>query len=182
LIGSASEAGPLAAEIPSNEGVYLVPAFAGLASPWWDAEARGTVVGITRGTGRAHLARAGVEAMAYQCRDVVEAMILAAGQSLIQLHADGGASSMDLLLQIQADQCGVPVTRPRATEVTAVGAAMLAGLTEGVWSSAKELRALAINADVFEPEPRRARADADHAAWRKALERSRRWARTFPEP
>jgi glycerol kinase len=112
--------------------------------------------------------------MAYQCRDVVEAMILAAGQSLIQLHADGGASSMDLLLQIQADQCGVPVTRPRATEVTAVGAAMLAGLTEGVWSSAKELRALAINADVFEPEPRRARADADHAAWRKALDHAAR--------
>ncbi len=178
LIGEAAEAGPLASQIPSNDGVYLVPAFAGLGSPWWDAEARGTIVGISRGHGRAHFARAAVEAMAYQCRDVVEAMTRATGQSLIQLHADGGASAMNLLLQIQADQCGVPVTRPRTTEVTAVGAAMLAGLAEGVWSSLEELRALATNADVFEPEPRRSRADADHAAWRTALARSRGWART----
>ena len=138
-------------------------------------QARGTVVGISRGTGRAHFARAAIEAMAYQCRDVVEAMIRAAGQSLSQLHADGGASAMDLLLQIQADQCGVPVIRPPTTEVTALGAAMLAGLAEGVWSSVEELRALATNAEVFEPAPRRGRADADHAAWLAALERSRGW-------
>ena len=178
LIGEAAEAGPLASQVPSNDGVYLVPAFAGLGSPWWDAEARGTIVGISRGTGRAHFARAAIEAMAYQCRDVLEAMIRAAGQSLSQLHADGGASAMDLLLQIQADQCGVPVIRPPTTEVTALGAAMLAGLAEGVWSSVEELRALATNAEVFEPAPRRGRADTDHAAWLAALERSRGWERT----
>ena len=178
LIGEAAEAGPLSSQVPSNDGVYLVPAFAGLGSPWWDAEARGTVVGISRGTGRAHFARAAIEAMAYQCRDVLEAMIRAAGQSLSQLHADGGASAMDLLLQIQADQCGVPVIRPPTTEVTALGAAMLAGLAEGVWSSVEELRALATNTEVFEPAPRRGRADTDHAAWLAALERSRGWERT----
>ncbi len=178
LISDAAEAEPLATQILNNEGVYLVPAFAGLGSPWWDADARGTVVGISRGTGRAHFARAAVEAMAYQCRDVVEAMTLTAGVPLLQLHADGGASAMDLLLQLQADQCGVPVTRPHTTEVTAVGAAMLAGLTEGVWSSLEELRALATTADVFGPVQSRGRADADHATWRAALERSRGWQRS----
>ncbi len=177
LIDEAAEAGPLASQIPSNEGVYLVPAFAGLGSPWWDPQARGTIVGISRGTGRAHFARAAVEAMAYQCRDVLEAMVLAAGQTLVRLHADGGASAMDLLLQLQADQCGVPVTRPRTTEVTGLGAAMLAGLAEGVWGSLEELGALATSAEVFEPASRRGRADADHAAWATALERSRGWER-----
>ena len=177
LIGEAAEAGPLASEIVNNDGVYLVPAFAGLGSPWWDAEARGTIVGISRGTGRAHFARAAVEAMAYQCRDVLEAMEHAAGRSLVQLHVDGGASAMDLLLQMQADQCGVPVVRPRTTEVTAVGAAMLAGLAEGVWGSLQELKALAISAEIFEPSPRRGRAEADYSTWRAALDRSRRWER-----
>ncbi len=177
LVDDAAEAAPLASEIAGNDGVYLVPAFTGLGSPWWDAQARGTVVGLSRGTGRAHFARAAIEAMAYQCRDVVDAMGSAAGQSLSQLSADGGASAMDLLLQFQADQCGVPVVRPRTTEVTGLGAAMLAGLAEGVWSSLEELRALVTNAEVFEPAPRRGRADADHAGWRAALERSRRWER-----
>jgi glycerol kinase len=177
LIGEAAEAGPLASQIPSNDGVYFVPAFAGLGSPWWDAQARGTIVGISRGTGRAHFARAAVEAIAYQCRDVLEAMGRAAGQPLIQLHADGGASAMDLLLQIQADQCGVSVARPHTTEVTALGAAMLAGLAEDVWGSLEELKALGTDAEVFEPSPRRGRANSDHAAWRDALERSRRWER-----
>jgi glycerol kinase len=178
LIGEVAEAGFLAHEIPDNGGVYLVPAFTGLGSPWWDAQARGTIVGISRGTGRAHLARAAVEAAAYQCRDVLVAMDHAAGRSSRQLRADGGASAMDLLLEIQADQCGVPVARPRTTEVTALGAAMLAGLAEGVWSSLEELRGLTAGGEVFEPTPRRARADADYAAWRAALERSRRWERT----
>jgi glycerol kinase len=137
----------------------------------------GTVVGISKGTGRAHFARAAVEAMAYQCRDVLEAMERAAGRSLVQLHVDGGASAMNLLLQMQADQCGVPVARPRTTEVTAVGAAMLAGLAEGVWGSLQELKALAISAEIFEPSPRRGRAEADYSTWRAALDRSRRWER-----
>jgi glycerol kinase len=178
LIDKAAQAEPLAREIPDNGGLYLVPAFAGLGSPFWDAEARGTIVGISRGTGRAHFARAAVEAMAYQCRDVLEAMGLAAGQSFSQLRADGGAAAMDLLLQIQADQCGVPVARSHTTEVTALGAAMLAGLAEDFWSSPDDLATLAVSAQVFEPTPRRARADADHEAWLAALERSRHWERS----
>jgi glycerol kinase len=116
--------------------------------------------------------------MAYQCRDVLEAMSQAAGQSPNQLRADGGAAAMDLLMQIQADQCGVPIARPRTTEVTALGAAMLAGIAEGLWSSPEELMALDAGVEVFEASPRRARADADHAAWRAALERSRRWEKS----
>ena len=155
VIREAAQAGPLAAEITGNDGVYFIPAFAGLGSPWWDPEARGTIVGISRGTGRAHLARAAVEAMAYQCRDVLEAMSHAAGTPPSFLRADGGAAVMDLLLQFQADQCGVPVTRPRCTEMTGLGAAMLAGLAEGVWASLDELRALTADGDVFEPTARR---------------------------
>ncbi len=182
LIDAAAQAGPLASEIPDNAGLYLVPAFTGLGSPWWDAEARGTVVGISKGTGRAHFARAAVEAIAFQCRDVLDAMVRAADQPLIQLRADGGAAAMDLLLQSQADQCGVPVARPRTTEVTALGAAMLAGLAEGIWSTLDELRALTAAAEVFEPSPRRNRADAEHAVWRAALERSRHWQRSADDP
>lgn len=172
LIESAAEAEALASQISSNDGVYLVPAFAGLGSPWWDAEARGTIVGITRGTGRAQISRAAIEAMAYQCRDVVEAMSRAVGRPLRHLRADGGASTMDLLMQLQADQCGAPVTRPHMQEVTALGAA---GLTEGFWGSLGDLRALTADAEVLEPASRRAKPDAEHAAWRSALERSRHW-------
>ncbi len=125
---------------------------------------------------------AAVEAIAFQCRDVLDAMVRAADQPLIQLRADGGAAAMDLLLQSQADQCGVPVARPRTTEVTALGAAMLAGLAEGIWSTLDELRALTAAAEVFEPSPRRNRADAEHAAWRAALERSRHWQRSADDP
>jgi glycerol kinase len=181
LITEAAQTGPLAATIPDNEGIYLVPAFAGLGSPWWDPQARGTIVGISRGTGRAHFARAAVEAMAYQCRDVLEAMARASRQSPGELRADGGASAMDLLLQLQADQCGLRVVRPRSTEVTALGAAMLAGLVEGVWSSPEQLRALVAGADVFEPATSRARADAAYALWHAALGRSRHWERSAAE-
>jgi len=178
MIDEAAEAQALAAQIASNEGVYLVPAFAGLGSPWWDADARGTVVGITKGTGRAHFARAAVEAIAYQCRDVTAAMTEAAGRPVSGLRADGGAAVMDMLLQLQADLCDVPVARPATTEVTALGAAMLAGITEGVWSSLDELRgAVSSGRQVFEPSRGRGRARADHAAWRAALERSRHWER-----
>jgi glycerol kinase len=182
LISQPAETGPLAAEIPSNDGVYLVPAFTGLGSPWWDAEARGAVIGITKGTGRAHFARAAVEAIAYQCRDVLEAMAEAAGRPVRELRADGGAAAMDLLLQLQADQCAVRVSRPTTTELTAVGAAMLAGLAEGVWSSLAEVKALTAGAETFDPAPTRGRADADHAGWRRALERSRHWERTTASP
>jgi glycerol kinase len=178
VIERAEEAGPLAESIPGNDGVYLIPAFAGLGSPWWDSDARGTVVGITKGTGRAHLARAAVEAIAYQCRDVLDAMTGAASRPVTRLRADGGASAMDFLCQLQADQCAVPVSRPHDTEVTALGAAMLAGLAEGFWGSLEELSGLAADADVFEPVAHRGRADADYAGWLGALERSRHWERT----
>ena len=176
LIDAAAETGPLAAEIPDNDGVYLIPAFVGLGSPWWDPDARGTIVGITRGTGRAHFARAALEAIAYQCRDVLEAMAQVAGRSPSRLRADGGAAAMDLLLQFQADQCGVTVTRPRSREVTALGAAMLAGLAEGVWGSLEDLENLTSgDGELFEPSPRRGRADADYAGWQGALGRARHW-------
>src|SRR5258708_5127252 len=122
VISAAAEVGPLAASIPHTDGVYLVPAFAGLGSPWWDPYARGTIVGLTRGTGRAHLARAVIEAMAFSTRDVVDAMSAASGRQVTALRADGGASVMDLLLQLQADQLQVPVSRPRLQETTALGA------------------------------------------------------------
>ena len=176
ILAEAAETGPLAATVPDTDGVFLVPAFTGLGSPWWDPYARGTVVGITRGTGRAHLARAAVEAMAYQTRDVVEAMSAASGRAVEELRVDGGASVMDLLLQLQADQLDVPVARPEIQETTALGAAYLAGLAEGVWSSLDEVGGQ-WHLDVrFEPSGDRDGADAAHTQWRRAVERSRGWA------
>jgi glycerol kinase len=175
LIASASEIGPLAESAAGNGGVYLVPAFAGLGSPWWDPYARGTIVGITRGTTRAHLARAVVEAMAYQTRDVVEAMAAASGTTLAALRVDGGASIMDFLLQMQADQLGVPVQRPSDQETTALGAAYLAGLAEGVWPSLAAISERWRIDATFQPEPDRLIADLGHAEWLRAVGRSRGW-------
>jgi glycerol kinase len=175
IIAEAAEIGPLAASCPDNEGVYLVPAFTGLGSPWWDPYARGTIVGITRGTTRAHLARAVVESMAYQTRDVVDSMSASSGYEVVELKADGGASVMELLLQIQADQLGVPVRRPQVQETTALGAAYLAGLAEGVWGSLDDIVAN-WNLDVEkQPDEDRTAADAAHARWLRAVERSRGW-------
>ncbi len=176
IIGSAAEVGPLAESCPDSEGVTIVPAFTGLGSPYWDPYARGTVVGITRGTGRGHLARAVVEAMAYQTRDVVEAMSAASGREVNVLRADGGASVMDLLLQLQADQLQVPVARPVVQETTALGAAYLAGLAEGLWSSLNELAAHWHLDREVEPVASQAAADAKYAQWRRAVERARGWA------
>jgi glycerol kinase len=176
LISQAAEMGPLAASVESSEGVFVVPAFTGLGSPWWDPYARGTVVGLTRGTGRAHMARAIVEAMAFQTRDVVDAMTASSGHGVPSLRVDGGASVMDLLLQIQADQLQVPVTRPRVVETTAVGAGLLAGLAEGVWSSIDEIAGLWTPAAEMVPRATKAGADTHHQGWRRALERARAWA------
>jgi len=175
LIGAASEIGPLAASTPDNGGVYVVPAFAGLGSPWWDAYARGTIVGITRGTSKAHLARAVIEAMAYQTRDVVEAMTAASGTPLAALRVDGGASVMDMLLQMQADQLGVAVQRPIDQETTALGAAYLAGLAEGVWPSIAAINERWEIDATFEPAPDRTLADLGHDTWLRAVDRSRGW-------
>ncbi|MBI2703728.1 MAG: glycerol kinase GlpK [Actinobacteria bacterium] len=177
IITDAAETGPLAASVPDTDGVMIVPAFTGLGSPWWDPYARGTIVGITRGTGRAHIARAVVESMAFQTRDVVAAMAAASGTEQQALRVDGGASAMDLLLQIQADQLQVPVARPIVQETTALGAAYLAGLATGFWSSLDEITAnWALDREVH-PAIDRATADAAHAQWLRAVERARDWER-----
>lgn len=181
VITSPSEVGPLAASVPDTGGVVLVPAFTGLGSPWWDPYARGTLIGITRGTGRAHLARAVVEAMAYQTRDVVEAMTAAAGRDVTELRADGGAGSMDLLLQLVADQLQVPVARPQVQETTALGAAYLAGLAAGVWSSLDEISLQWALDARFEPAVSSAATRIGYEQWQRAVGRSRSWASSDPD-
>jgi glycerol kinase len=175
VIASAAEAGPLAESIPDTGGVYLVPAFAGLGAPHWDPYARGTIVGLTRGTGRAELVRAAVEAMAFQTRDVVDAMAADAGRPLAELRVDGGAAVMDFLCQFQADLLGIPVRRPRQTETTALGAAYLAGLGAALWSEA-ELAGLWRLDRSFEPRISADEAASRQAEWRRAVERARAWA------
>ena len=176
VIAEAAETGPLAESVPDTGGVVLVPAFTGLGSPWWDPYARGAVLGITRGTTRAHLARATVEAMAFQTRDVVDAMSAASGHEVVAMRVDGGASVMALLLQLQADQLQVPVSRPTCQETTALGAAYLAGLAEGVWGSTEDVtRNWALDVEVA-PAADRSSADAAHATWLRAVERARGWA------
>jgi len=176
IIDSPADIGPLAESVRDAQGVAFVPAFSGLGSPWWDPHARGTIVGLTRGSGRAQLARAAVEAMAYQTRDVVDAMTAATGQPRTELRVDGGASVLDLLLQIQADQLRVPVSRPAVRETTALGAAFLAGLAEGAWSSTDEVAGLWQQETVFNPRAPQSVVDDRHATWRRAVDRSRRWA------
>ena len=175
IIDDAAETGPLAESIDDTGGVVFVPALAGLGSPYWDARARGTIVGITRGTGRAELVRATVEAMAYQTRDVVDAMAKASGTGVRDLRVDGGASVMDFLLQFQADQLGVPVIRSKVAETTALGSAYLAGLAEGVWDSPADVTENWAADGEFTPTTDRARPDADYARWQRAVERSRDW-------
>src|SRR4029077_8349347 len=175
IIAGASEAGPIASSVPNAGGVFMVPAFVGLGAPYWDPYARGTIVGLTRGSGRVHLVRAAVEAMAYQTRDVVEAMQGDTGRPLTELRVDGGASVMDVLCQFQADLLGIPVSRPRQTETTALGAAFLAGLGAGAWTDA-DLKGLWKLDREFEPAISRDEAGALQAQWRRAVERSRRWS------
>ncbi|MBV8979537.1 MAG: glycerol kinase GlpK [Acidimicrobiia bacterium] len=176
IIGDAAESEALARSVPDTEGVYVVPAFTGLGSPYWDPYARGTIVGLTRGVGRGHLARAVIESMTYQTRDVVESMKAAAGKEISRLRADGGASANDLLMQLQADQLQVPVVRSAVQETTALGAAYLAGLAEGVWSNTDEIAAFCEAGAEFSPAVPSSVADARHAGWRRAVDRSRGWA------
>jgi glycerol kinase len=178
IIDDAAESEVLARSVDNTEGVYVVPAFTGLGSPWWDPHARGTIVGLTRGVGRGHLARAVLEAIAYQTRDVVDSMKAAAGRDVPLLRVDGGASANDLLLQLQADQLQVPVVRSAVQETTALGAAYLAGLAEGVWSSPGEVAGHWKAGAEFSPALPASVADARHAGWRRAVERAQGWART----
>ena len=138
IVADASEAAPLAESVADTDGVVFVPAFTGLGSPYWDPRARGALLGLTRGTTRAHVVRAAVEAMAWQTADVVDAITAASGTAVTELRVDGGASAMDVLCQFQADVLGVTVRRPVVRETTALGAALLAGLAEGVWSSPED--------------------------------------------
>jgi glycerol kinase len=176
IIASASDAGPLASSVADAGGSFLVPAFVGLGAPYWDPYARGAIVGLTRGTTRAHIVRAAVEAMAYQTRDVVEAMERDSSRRLTELRVDGGAAVMDVLCQLQADLLGIPVRRPRHTESTALGAAFLAGLGAGVWTEDDLAQLWKLDRE-FEPAMSRDQADAMQADWRRAVERSRSWER-----
>jgi glycerol kinase len=171
IIGTAAEVESLAGQVRDSGGVVFVPALTGLGAPHWDPDARGTVLGITRGTTRAHLARATLDAIAFEVRDVVDAMTSEAGCTLPTLQVDGGASANDLLCQIQADQLGVPVQRPEVLETTALGAAFLAGLGTGVWSSPQEIADTWRLDRRFEPTAG-VRDDGTHDRWIRAVERS----------
>jgi len=175
IIAGAAEAGPLASSVPDAGGVFMIPAFVGLGAPYWDPSARGTILGLTRGSGRAQLVRAAVEAMAFQTRDVIEAMQKDAGRHLTELRVDGGASVMNVLCQFQADLLGIPVRRPRQTETTALGAAFLAGLGAGLWTD-DDLAGLWKLDREFEPAMSLDQAETLQAQWRRAVERSRDWA------
>ena len=176
IIGDAAETQALAMSVPDTGGVYLVPAFTGLGAPYWDPYARGLLIGITRGTARAHVVRAALEAIAYQTADVVRAMEQDADVPLQALRVDGGAAVNDFLMQFQADVLNVPVERPGVTETTALGAAYLAGLAAGVWQSLDNLRAQWRVDRRFEPAMNEARRRELLAGWRRAVERSRQWA------
>ncbi len=173
LIGSAPECDRLAESVPSSGGVYIVPAFTGLGAPYWDMYARGTIVGLTRGTTRAHIARAVLDAIAFQVTDLVRAMD--ASCPLTVLRVDGGASVSDILMQTQADLLRLPVDRPAQVETTAFGAAALAGLAAGVWSSPEELEKLRRSQHVFLPLREETACARDYGMWRRAVERSRSW-------
>jgi len=176
IIDSSSDIERLASSVPDAGGVFFVPAFTGLGSPWWDPHARGTIFGLTRGTTKAHLAYAAIQAMVFQTKDVIDAMEAASHTTLAELRVDGGAATMNSMLQMQADLVGVPVVRPSATESTAMGAAYLAGLAEGVWSDIDEIASLWKKDTAFTPQHNMALKD-QHAKWLEALQRSRDWLR-----
>lgn len=175
LIEDSAEIEALARTVPDNGGVYLVPAFAGLGAPHWDQYARGTITGLTRGTTAGHFARAALEGIAYQVRDILEVMQEDAGLELAEMRADGGAAANDLLLQFQADILGRPVVRPRVLETTALGAAYLAGLAVSFWSDREELRRHWSEERRFTPQMSAARVEKRLRRWREALTRAADW-------
>lgn len=176
IIDSAAESEPLAASVEDTGGVYLVPALTGLGAPYWDPYARGTIVGITRGTTSAHIARAALEAIAFEVDDVIRAMTADTGQASPEMRVDGGAVANDLLMQFQADLTGVRVIRPKVLESTALGAAMLAGLAVGFWQSTEEICSL-LEADcIFAPQIDSAIMERRRQQWHEAVRRSLHWA------
>jgi glycerol kinase len=176
LIATAAESEAVAASVPSSEGVYLVPAFVGLGAPHWDPRARGAIVGITRGTTRAHLVRATLEAIAFQTRDVIETMESECALTLPELRVDGGAAANDLLMQIQADILGREVVRPAVTETTALGAAYLAGLAVGFWQGQDELAGKWRVDKRFQPRMDASQREELYQGWKRAVERAKAWA------
>jgi glycerol kinase len=175
IIDSAGDTEQLAGSLESNDGVYLVPAFTGLGSPHWDPYARGVIVGLTRGSGRAHLARAALEAIAYQTVDALRAMELASGMQLPELRADGGGVANRWLMQFQADVLGVPVLVPEISETTALGAAYLAGVATGLWSE-PDVRGMWREEARYEPSMSEEQRAPLLAEWKRAVERAKGWA------
>jgi glycerol kinase len=176
LISSASDVEALARTVEDNGGVWFVPAFSGLFAPHWRSDARGVIVGLTRYANRGHLARAALEATAWQTREVLDAMHADAGVELTSLRVDGGMVVDELLMQIQADAIGVPVVRPKVAETTALGAAYAAGLAVGFWSSSDELRANWAVDRTWEPRVPADERERDYATWKRAVERTLDWA------
>ena len=177
IIGSAAESESVAQSVQGTGGVYLVPAFTGLGAPWWDMYSRGTLVGMTRGTGRPHIVRAALEAIAYQSADLMDAMIADCGSRPESLQVDGGASANSFLMQFQADITGIPVVRPRVLETTALGAALLAGLGAGIYGSAEEATKGWQKDLEFAPRMDEATRILNLKGWHKAVERSKDWAK-----
>jgi glycerol kinase len=180
FFNSSNEVERLASEVLDSGDVFVVPAFTGLGAPYWDPNARGTIVGLTRGTTKAHIARAALESIAFQSAEVLEAMQKDSGESLAELRVDGGAAANDLLMQFQADLLGVPVVRPRVLETTALGAAYLAGLTVDLWKSREELAQHWQAQRRFEPAMDSAKRQDLMSRWREAVRRSRNWALAAP--
>lgn len=178
IIGSAGQTASMAASLSGNDDVYFVPALVGLGAPYWDPDARGLLVGLTRGTTRAHLVRAALESIAYQTRDTLETMQRDTCRKIRLLRVDGGASANDFLMQFQADLIGIPVERPAVLETTALGAAALAGLASGFWKSRAQFDASGGAGRTFRPRMSRPDAERLYRRWKQAVRRSRGWARS----
>ena len=176
VITAAYECDVLAESVPDNGGVFFVPAFTGLGAPWWDMYARGSLFGVTRGCTKAHLARAVLESIAYQVKDLIETMAEGTGGAITELRVDGGAAVSNFLMQFESDLLRIPVLRPHSVETTALGAAYLAGLAEGVWRDTAEIETLHQTERVFLPQAAACETEALCARWHKAVERSLRWA------
>ena len=175
LISNAAESEALARSVPDNGGVFFVPAFVGLGAPYWDMYARGTILGLTRGTNKGHLARATLEAIAYQTRDIIEAMGAEAGLQVPLLRVDGGGTANSLLMQFQADILGIPIQRAAVAETTALGAAYLAGLAVGLWHDTVDIERRWRAAETYEPKFSTDQRESLYAGWKRAVERARGW-------
>ena len=175
LIRDAADSEYFATRVQDSNGVYVVPAFVGLGAPYWDAYARGTIVGLTRGANRNHIVRATLEALAYQARDVLDAMQKDSGLTLNEVKVDGGAVANNFLMQFQSDILNAKVTRPKVIETTAAGAAYLAGLAVGYWENLDSLRSKLTADRTFEPEMESEQRNKLYKGWQRAVDRARQW-------